>query len=88
MEMEMKMERLPFNRDAYVDQFLDVSYHTKHMRMIAMALKDFTKDGKTLYDFEDEYGCKIIYVDGKIAGIKFDPEKGGETAFYLKYMKK
>lgn len=59
--------------------------NTEFLRMVSIALKEHTASGSTLEEFEEDYGCKIIYKDGGIADVVFDEEKGGASAFYLKY---
>lgn len=69
--------------------YLRDSSNTEFLKIVARALKDYTKGGKrTLKDFEEEYDCKITYSDdfGGITGITFS-DAGGESMFYLRYIK-
>ena len=54
------------------------------MNVVTSALKDYDAN-KSLDQFEEDYGCKIVYnEDGNIADVRFENESA-KSAFYLKY---
>lgn len=82
------MERVQPTEKEIFEGYLRDTGATEFLKIVARALKDYTKDGKTLEDFEEEYDCKITYSDefGGITGITFS-DAGGESMFYLRYIK-
>lgn len=79
-----------YYKDLFGDVYYETASHTKFLEIASNALKRYKMDGKSLEEFEEDYGCKIIYdeISGGISGIKFDDENGGESAFYLTYANK
>jgi hypothetical protein len=65
---------------------LDIKIDREEIKTLAAALKDYTAKGKTVEQFEEDYGCKLI-MDDHDYGIKdVSFQNGcGETAFRLKY---
>jgi len=62
-----------------------------HLRMIvAQALGDYHSTGKTLEEFEEDYGCTLIFDEiqyehySGVSGIWFQNDSS-KTAFMLKY---
>lgn len=58
----------------------------KMLRKIAVALKEYQSNNKTVEDFEKEYGCTVLYdnMDWGIRGLRFHKDSN-MTAFMLKY---
>lgn len=79
------MDNHQINRygDIVSDEFVKV--HDR-LHVISKALKDYVANGKTVEQFEEEYGCKIILDEpsGGIQGVKFHNDSN-ETMFMLKY---
>lgn len=73
-----------FNADDFAMQ---ISGHSKRLKLLSKVLKEYVAKGKSTKDFEEEFGCKIIM--GQVYGIedvKFQNDSN-ETMFMLKYDK-
>ena len=58
------------------------------LRIIAKAFKDYIANNKAIEEFEEEYGCNIIYDENSngIMDVVFHNSRN-ETMFMLKYNK-
>ena len=68
-------------------ELIDELFDSKiELRLIAKAFKEYKAAGKTMEDFEEDYGCTVEFDDihSGIKGISFQNDSC-ETAFMLKY---
>lgn len=84
----MTLEKLSRVEKDLARGYLSNTTRTEFLKTISLALRDYTKDGASLEDFEEEYQCKIIFDDdfGGIKDVTFDGDIG-KTALYLRYIK-
>jgi len=66
--------------------FLDIKLDREELKVLATALKSYVFDGKTLEQFQEDYGCKLIMDECNygIKDVKFQNDSS-KTAFMLKY---
>ena len=88
---------VPFNKDEYIKATIDEimkglqdqaarDKEKAKLMVVQRVLIDYRCQGKTIEDFEKEYGCSLIYeeMSGGIKGVRFHNDSN-ETMFMLKY---
>jgi len=52
-----------------------ISFSEKELQLLSSALKDYKKQGKSIEQFEEDYGCVVQYNDyGQIKNISCDSD--------------
>ena len=65
---------------------IDIKLDRKILKILAKALKGYVAEGKTVEQFEEDYGCKLLKdeMNYGIKDVKFHNDSY-KTAFMLKY---
>ena len=90
---------MPFTTNEYIKNFIDEMIdglkdqeardkEKSKLMIVQRVLIDYKCQGKTIDDFEKEYGCSLVYDDiaRGIKGVRFHNDSN-ETMFMLKYDK-
>ena len=79
------MDQKQINRygDALNKEFIESD---DRLDVVSKALKDYVANGKTIKQFEEEYGCELLYGEHNVGinGVKFQNDSN-KTMFMLKY---
>jgi hypothetical protein len=81
----------PFDKEGFINGMIDQAardVEKNKLLLIRNVLREYIAQGKTIEDFEKEYGCALIYeeISGGINGVRFHNDSN-ETMFMLKYDK-